>query len=255
MSVVLTCYLDDSGKDPQNLVTTIAGYIARDDAWKAYEEAVEPIFSEYKVKLLHAKDLHSTDGDFVGWGGIRKQAFIAKLCMARSQRLMMGLSMSTLKSMYKQRAEESTRKRPITPYTFCFNIIIDLIMTDIRIGGAVNSAGVALVLERGHENNNEAEEQFYQIREQHKLHNVLRSISFVPKDACRAIQLADLLAFYSRRDSNALTKAKQKGRSAYEVDFMMKIIASGLPHRSLVANDFDEPSKLAPFFPFGKPIS
>ena len=92
---MLTCYLDYSGKDPQNPVTAIAGYIARDDAWKSYEEAVQPIFLDYGVKILHARELYATDGDFSGWSGIKKQSFVAKLCMARAQRLMMGLSMAT----------------------------------------------------------------------------------------------------------------------------------------------------------------
>jgi hypothetical protein len=252
---VLTCYLDDSGKDPQNLVTTIAGYIARDDAWQSYEEAVEPILSEYGVSILHAKDLRDTVGNFAGWSGIKKQSFVARICMARSGRLTMGLSMSTLKHMYKQRAYESNRKRTVTPYTFCLNVIVEWLLTDIRIGGAVHSDGLALVLECGHENNPEAQEQFNDIRERHKLHDVLRSISFVPKEACIAIQLAGLFAFYSRRDSNSMIRAKNRGKSVYEVDFMLKIITSDLPHRGLVANDFDAGAKGSPFFPFGKPIS
>jgi hypothetical protein len=77
---VLVCYLDDSGKDSQNRITTIAGYAATDDQWLSFEKAVEPIFSDYSVKVLHAKDLHNTDGNFKGWTVLKKQAFVAKLC-------------------------------------------------------------------------------------------------------------------------------------------------------------------------------
>jgi hypothetical protein len=35
---VLICYLDDSGKDPQNPITTLAGYVARDAAWEILSE-------------------------------------------------------------------------------------------------------------------------------------------------------------------------------------------------------------------------
>jgi hypothetical protein len=251
---VLTCYLDDSGKDPQNRVTTIAGYIARDTGWAAYEAAVEPIFEEYRVKILHAKELRDTDGDFFGWPVLKKQSFVARLCLARAPHLMMGMSMSAMKSKYEQRAAESDRKRTVTPYTFCFNVVLDWIMRDIRIGGSASTEGVALILECGHENNPEAEDQFYEIRKLHKIEDILRSISFVPKDNCRAIQLADLLAFYSRRDSNALIRAKMKGDDKYPIEVMMRIIAEGLPHRALVAADFDEASKTVPYFPFGKPL-
>ena len=64
---MLVCYLDDSGKDPQNIVTTIAGYIATEDGWAAYEAAVEPIFAKYGVNVLHAKELHDTHGEFADW--------------------------------------------------------------------------------------------------------------------------------------------------------------------------------------------
>jgi hypothetical protein len=46
--------LDDSGKDPQNPITTVAGYIAKDTAWQAFEVEVEKWFTEFKVKVLHA---------------------------------------------------------------------------------------------------------------------------------------------------------------------------------------------------------
>ncbi len=64
---MLVCYLDDSGKDPQNRITTIAGYAATEEQWRAFEADAEPIFADYGVKVLHASDLHSTDGEFKGW--------------------------------------------------------------------------------------------------------------------------------------------------------------------------------------------
>jgi hypothetical protein len=48
---MLVCNLDDSGGDPQNHVTTIAGYIATEDNWRFFETAVEPIFAERNVKV------------------------------------------------------------------------------------------------------------------------------------------------------------------------------------------------------------
>ena len=132
--VVLVCYLDDSGKDPQNSITTLAGYIAKDTEWEAFESEVEKWFKEYNVGVLHAKDLHHTDGEFEGWSVLKKQAFVSCICQARSPHLMMGLSMSAVKDRYQLRAGESNRKRTVTPYAFCFNIINDWIFRDIRIG-------------------------------------------------------------------------------------------------------------------------
>jgi hypothetical protein len=235
---VLVCYLDDSGKDPQNPITTIAGYIARDTEWEGFEAVVQKWFTEFNVNVLHAKQLHDTDGDFKGWTVLRKQAFVARICQTRVPYLMMGLSMSALKGTYEVRAGESGRKRTVTPYTFCFNVLIDWILRDIQIGRAANMEGVALILECGHENNLEAEQEFHVVRKLHNIEHLLHSISFVPKERCRAIQLADLLAFYSRRDGVAHEKATREGRETYPIETMLKIITEGLPHRGFVATDF-----------------
>jgi hypothetical protein len=61
---LLVCYLDDSGKDPQNLATTLAGYVADESSWAEFEAEVEPLFTKYGVATLHAMDLHGTRGDF-----------------------------------------------------------------------------------------------------------------------------------------------------------------------------------------------
>jgi hypothetical protein len=79
---------------------------------------------------------------------------------------------SAAKETYATRASESDRKRTVTPYTFCFNVIIDWLLRDIRVGGAANTEGVALILECGHENNPEAEQCFYDVRALHKLESV-----------------------------------------------------------------------------------
>lgn len=236
---MLTCYLDDSGKDPQNPITTLAGYIARDTEWFGFENDVEPWFTEFKVGVLHARQLHATDGDFKNWSILKKQAFVSRICQARNPHVLMGVSMSAAKEAYQIRAAESSRKRTATPYSFCFQVIIDWILRDTRLGALSNTEGVALILECGHENNAEAEEQFHAVRKLHGIEHLLHSISFVPKESCRAIQLADLLAFYSRRDGVAMYEARKKGRETHKTDMMVRILTEVLPHRGFVATDFD----------------
>jgi hypothetical protein len=65
---------------------------------------------------------------------LRKQAFVAKLCQVMSRHALLGMSMSALKDVYKERAAESDRKRTVTPYTFCSNVLIDWVLGDIRTG-------------------------------------------------------------------------------------------------------------------------
>jgi hypothetical protein len=239
---MLTCYLDDSGKDPQNPLTTVGGYIAKEDAWQAFETEVEPIFTEKKVAVLHAKDLHDTNGAFKGWTRLQKQAFIARVGQVSSRYLMLGYSMSAVKGTYTEhaleRAEGTPSRRTVTPYVFCFQVIVDWILRGVATGRLAHSKGVALVLECGHENNPQAEQEFHWVRKHYSLENVLRSISFVPKNSCRAIQMADLVAFYTRRDSVALYSAQSVEKETYEMDVMLKIILEAVPIRGFVATGF-----------------
>jgi hypothetical protein len=108
---MLVCYLDDSGKDLQNSITTIAGYAMTAQQWTAFETDGEPIFAEYDVNVLHATDLHGSRGEFVGWSILKKQSFVAKLCTALSQHALLGVSASPHKAQYKNRAAESDRQR------------------------------------------------------------------------------------------------------------------------------------------------
>jgi len=245
---MLVCYLDDSGKDPQSRITNIGGYIAREDEWKAFESEVEPYFSEFRVKILHASHLHGTRGEFKGWRVLRKQAFVARIFQVMSRHVPLGLAAGAVKETYKKRAKERGRKRTVTAYTFCFNLLIDWILTDVRIGKEANTDGVCFKLESGHENNQELEKQFYDIRQRHKLEHALRSICFVPKDNCRAIQVADLIAFYSRRHGAVLESVQGDQRSKISPGAMLNIMTERIPHRTYVGTDFGPNAPGSRFF-------
>ncbi len=239
---MLVCYLDDSGKDPQNRITTVAGFVAPSVGWEAFELTVEPVFQEYKVDVLHAVDLHQGRGCFKGWSRTRKRMFVHKICREMMPFVPIGMSMSALKSAYKLRAGESLRKRTVTPYTFCTNVILSWMLTDIRIGKSANEDGVAIILEAGHQNNREAEINFDQVKEIHDLDSILRSVSVVRKSSCRAIQMADLIAYYSRRHGAAMEQAPITERAKVLPSDIVNIITGCVPVRAFVATDFDRKS-------------
>ena len=180
---MFVCYLDDSGKDPQNPGTTLAGYVARDTEWHLFEESVEPVF---KVGgALHAIDLHNTKGDFKGWSRVKKQEFVSRVCETMISHIPLGLSVSVLKTNYQARREESRAKgmEKSSPYSYCFRVLWDRLISDPIIAGlATRSArfamrsepkGCTFILERGHENNAEVRHSFQEVRQRHKLEGVL----------------------------------------------------------------------------------
>jgi Protein of unknown function (DUF3800) len=240
--MMLVCYLDDSGKDSQNPITTIAGYLASEEAWAEFEKEVEPYFAERNVKVLHAVDLHNTRGEFKGSSVLNKEAFVARIAQVASKHVAFGVSMSAEKGNYRDHAiyRSDTSRQTVAPYTFCFQVILDWLLRDIRIGKRVHSEGIKFLLEEGHDNNAQAKKEFHWTREHYKLESVLHSIDFVKKDSCRAIQLADLIAFYSRRDGVTLLKSKQPGAPEYKMDQMIKILCEKVVHRGFVATGFSD---------------
>jgi hypothetical protein len=121
---------------------------------------------------------------------------------------------------------------------------------DIRVGKKANEEAVAFILEDGQETNPEAEWNTALVTEMFDITEKIKSVSFVAKTSCRAIQAADLLAFYSRRYANELLKASPQEQARLMVDpgQMLKIIAENLPHRVFVANGFEKPRADIPYW-------
>ena len=242
---MFVCYLDDSGKDPQNPGTTLAGYVARDTEWHLFEESVGPVFKEFGVEVLHAIDLRNTKSDFKGWSQTNKQKFVSRVYETMIPHIPLGLSVSVLKINYQVRREESRAKgvEKISPYNYCFRVLWDRLLSDrnswvsdaiSQVRTAIRAEGVSFILERGHENNTEVKHHFQEVRHQHKLEGVLGSVSFHAKQDSHAIQLADLFAYYSRR--NVTNRAQDKNG----MEPILEIICRSLRHHDFLVRDVSD---------------
>ena len=246
---MLVCYLDDSGKDPQNPISSLCGYAASEDAWAAFEQSAEPIFQKYiGDEPLHAMDLYHGKGVYKGWKIVKKQSFVAQVCMKLYPlQPLMGVSFSVRKASYTTRAAEAIkrglRKRTVTPYTFCMSAILNWILIDVHVGKMANEKGLALILECGNEHNEEARKSLDSIKTRHGL-DYVKSLSFVPKTACRAIQMADLFVYYTRRHNRGIAVARQEP----PVDPVLQVMLQNLKHRTFVATDFGPEMKASRFF-------
>ncbi len=251
---MLVCYLDDSGKNPQSAFTCLAGYVALEEVWAEFEKNVEPIFQEYKVPVLHTKELHHSDGPFKGWTVARKQAFVFKICREMTPLIPLGVAMAASKAAYRDGLKHRKSKRTVSPYTHCFTVAVNWLTTDVRVGHDIHAQGLAFILEQGHQNNAEAGKQMHGLRKKYPNDlKCLRSISEAPKEECRAIQMADLLAFYTRR-MTALSPGERRidGPDTLSVQ-MVNIIRASVPHRSLAAEVFGDDYASLPGMP-GPPL-
>ena len=147
---MLICYLDDSGKDAQNPITTIGGYVASEEAWAEFEKEVEPYFVERHVSILHAVELHNTRGEFKGWSVLSKEAFVARIAQVASKHVSLAsvcqLKRETTKTMLS--IGSIPPDRPWRPTPSCFQVIVDWLLRDIRIGRRVHEEGIIFLLER-----------------------------------------------------------------------------------------------------------
>jgi hypothetical protein len=80
----------------------------------------------------------------------------------------------------------------------CFSIIVEYIHNADQVA-ALARHGVSFRVEKGNKNNADIEQRFEGFADHQKLVDIIKSMRFVDKAHSAAIQLADFLAFYSRR--------------------------------------------------------
>jgi hypothetical protein len=192
------CYLDDSGTSGLPVVT-MAGFVAPTKTWKELEPELDSILSGHEIQILHAKEFQDTKPPFKGWNKVRKRSFADELFSA-SHGLLYGLSVTIGREKFNEaKLENSAAFSSMSPIGVCFSSIMIRIVTDPQIGIAAKNDGVCFLIESGNKNNSEIEKHFHRMAKAPAFEGCLQSISFIPKSSCRAIQLADFIAFYSRR--------------------------------------------------------
>jgi hypothetical protein len=194
---VFQCYLDDSGTSGLPIVT-MAGFVAVMSQWEVLEQRLDEAMSRYEVPVLHTKEFHATRGFFKDWKRIKKRSFAEELFSSAHGRLL-GLSATVRKEAFFKARKEMYLPSNMSPIGVCFSMIMTRIVTDPQLLQAIQKDGIAFLVETGNNNNSEIGSFFHQMAKEKTFEGCLRSITFIPKGHCRAIQIADFLAFYSRR--------------------------------------------------------
>lgn len=195
--VVFQCYLDDSGTSGLPIIT-MAGFAATCGQWEQMEASFNDVLDRHEVPILHAKEYHDTKGCFGGWSRIRKRSFTEEL-FGHAHGRMVGISVTARKQAFEEARKTKPGIQSMSPYGFCFSAILMKLMTHSQVGPHIRKLGLAFLVETGNRNNGEIEKRFHNLAQMPIFEGALKSISFIPKGHCRAIQVADFLAFYSRR--------------------------------------------------------
>ena len=181
-------------------VVTMAGFVTRSNQWKELEPKLDAVMNAYGIPVFHAKEFHDTKPPFHGWTRIKKRSFADEL-FAITGSVLYGLSMTIRKADFVKAQAETGLYPNMSAIGVCFSTIMTRIVAnpDPQFAAAIKEDGISFLVESGNRNNSEIESFFYQMAQQETFEGALRSISFISKRRCRAIQLADFYAFYSRR--------------------------------------------------------
>jgi hypothetical protein len=240
---VLACYLDDSDSTISK-VETIAGYVADEDGWGRFELLAEKICDRYEIDLVRGRQLDSRKDSFEGWKLPKIERFLEEIGSAMRGNVLFGISRSIEKDRYRvfrQRvlkldAEHRRMFSNLSGFGFCFgNICHDMRRLEgYGISERMESEGMAFMLESGSRNNPDIHRYVASERQHGNLH-VSTTVSEVDKRSCRAIQVADLYAFYSRRRANKF--ARFEGKLEFIPDIHKLHVQNKILHDSALIKD------------------
>jgi len=196
---VFVCYLDDSDAELSR-VATIGGYIATPSGWDLFEKHAAKVFTAHGITALRGKDFHHKVGQFKGWSDERRINLVDDLYRPLGQMLTMGISSSAGKTQTKKMKSLDKHYSSVSPYGSTFQMLMGRLFHDDRWALLFRQKGVAFVIEAGNLNNSGLQTYFNAMTKPGApLEEQARSITFVPKNSSKAIQLADFHAFHARR--------------------------------------------------------
>lgn len=176
----------------------MAGFAGALNLWEEMEPKFNEILDRYGVDVLHAKQFHDTDGCFKNWRRIKKQTFVEELFGAAHGN-MLGLSVTARKKEFVEEKKKTGKVQNMSPYGVCFSAIMFRACFEPQMGVNVRKFGISFLVESGNKNNDELRGFFDGYAKTKEFSPFLKSLTFIPKTSCRAIQVADFFAFYSRR--------------------------------------------------------
>ena len=236
--MVFACYLDEARTDKESALVTMAGYVAPYVDWLPFETGAQAEFEVYGVKVLHGYHLNGSKGQFKGWDWPKKEAFVRALQERLKPTGAIGIAFSVAKAEFVAAKKLHKVMQNESSYGFCFRSIVNLILKDpvMRMNfDTIPGADISFILESGATNSGDATRVFDDLKANSPLQGRLKSITFAAKDSTKSLQMADLLAFYSRRH---IAKYDEKGGGYLEVPKMLEILHTGIHVEPIVAHDF-----------------
>jgi hypothetical protein len=196
-----TAYLDESGTHEGSDTTVMGGLLARADHWKAFEQIFEGIQRKHGFRVFHTKKFKRRAGDFKGWTNERCLALIDDLALltsfGRAESTTVSLPNMLYDDVYRSPHQKGVRARFDSRYGLCFRqCLLHFVVETTKHKYRKKIPPLDIVLEAGHTNWGDAKRIFFDIKRKFSGRggDLLRHISFVEKDSCGQLMMADFLA-------------------------------------------------------------
>jgi hypothetical protein len=226
--------MDDSGTGKESPFATMGGYVSHLTAWEAFEVKARAYMDAENVGCLHAKEFYSNDGEFKGWTVNRRIEFLEGIFDILRPHVQLGVSHSCLKAAHTARKADTGLGKNQSALGFAFVAVMNAILQDEQLGRDARFDGISFILEDGNLNNSGIIKSYGNIKQQHKA-DFLKSISVVGKRDCVAIQMADVMAYFSRRQA---CQMEANNREPVEFDKYLKIMQRGIRSIGRASTDF-----------------
>lgn len=214
--VVLTGYFDDSGTHTASPVAIMAGYVANESGWRSFEKEARRLFLSEGITVLRAKKFEHGEDEFKNWGPSRQLRFVTELFGVAESTILCGASAGVAKANYRAIQREITKLPSISPSGYCLQVMIANLCKDQVVWDRIEAeGGLHLIIESRTGSDDGMREDFERVVGVNNLSDKLHSISFVRKDRCIAIQLADFLAYYSYRFALTALDNSTDGRTPF----------------------------------------
>ncbi|WP_370677370.1 DUF3800 domain-containing protein [Pleomorphomonas sp. PLEO] len=227
---MFVCYLDDSDTDLGSNIC-IGGYYAKLEEWLHFEQEVASVFSSFHVEVLRGKDIIDGKGSFKNWSANRKIEFTEAVFTILSRCVIQGVSSCVDKKWFRREKDSGRLEyQNLSALGLAFSATVGSIAYRAPDGGDPISEGISFFIETGHKSNGNIERLFSKIADPTGILPPHSSLTFVDKRSCRAIQVADMLAFFSRKEINRVNPNIRPRRASFDHP-IFKAMKQGIRYR------------------------
>lgn len=189
----------------------------------------------WNVSILRGKDFRNRHRSFKGWSPDKKRNFVSELYAIAEKHIVRGGSSTVRKNYYQECRKLNKSLTNVAPLRYAFASCLQAFLFKDELSSIhFQDHQVDVVMEKENKNDGNVARYFEWFKNSDSyLQRRLGTLRFCGKRDCRAIQLADFLAFHARRDSDKWAASGYKLRASTSEVMKIMISCIGVRHSRL----------------------